>query len=115
MGVSGIVIGCFFAWRYFERPDRGRLIAMGVATGVALMLKHTAVVLPLVIVAFAALWWVVKPWREGQSWAEWRGQLLGRLGVTVQSALVVVATILLLTSPERCPPKSPEIATQGGR
>ena len=71
---------------------------MGVATGVALMLKHTAVVLPLVIVAFAALWWVVKPWREGQSWAEWRGQFLGRLGVTVQSALVVVVTILLLTS-----------------
>ncbi len=110
VGVSGIVIGCFFAWRYFEAPTRGRLIAMGVATGVALMLKHTAVVLPPVIVAFAFLWWVLKPWREGQSWAEWRGRLPGRLGVTVQSALVVVTTILLLTSLERCSPKSPEFA-----
>jgi hypothetical protein len=53
----------------------------------------------------------MKPWREGQSWAEWRGQFLRRLGVTVQSALVVVATILLLTAHERCPPKSPELAT----
>ena len=23
VGVTGIVIGCFFAWRYFERPSRG--------------------------------------------------------------------------------------------
>ena len=112
VGVSGIVIGCYCAWRYFERPTRGRLLAMGIATGVALMLKHTAVVLPLVIVAFAALWWVVKPWREGQSWGEWRAQLPGRLGVTVQSALVVVATILLLNSFELCPPKSPEFAAR---
>ena len=112
VGLSGIVIGCFFAWRYFERPTRGRLLAMGVATGVALMLKHTAVVLPLVIVAFAALWWVVKPWRDGESWAAWRGQLSGRLGATVQSAVVIVATVLLLTSLERCPPKSPAVATR---
>jgi hypothetical protein len=112
VGVTGIVIGCYFGWRYFERPGRGRLIAMGVAMGIALMLKHTAVVLPLVIAAFAALWWVVKPWREGQSWTEWRGRFLGRFAATVQSALVVVATILLLTSMERCSPKSKAMATR---
>jgi hypothetical protein len=76
------------------------------------LLKHTAIVLPPVIVAFAALWWVVKPWREEQSWAEWRAQVPGRLGVTIQSALVVVTTIVVLTSMERCSPKSPAIATR---
>jgi hypothetical protein len=112
VGVSGIVIASYLAWRYFDCPGRGRLAAMGVATGVALMLKHTAIVLPPVVVAFAGLWWVVRPYRDGQDWAGWRGRLPGRLGATAAGAAIVIATILVLTSFERCPPKSAAVATR---
>jgi hypothetical protein len=106
IGVTGVVVGCFLAWRYFERPTGGRLVALGVATGVGLMLKHTVVILPGVIVAFAALWWGLKPWREGVSWADWRSRLPGRLVASACCALIVAATIVILSSLERCPPRS---------
>jgi hypothetical protein len=106
LGVTGVVVGCFLAWRYFENPTRGRLVAMGVATGVVVMLKHTVAILPGVIVAFAALWWAVKPWWEGTSWAEWRRALPGRLRASVLAALITAATIVILCSLERCPPRS---------
>ena len=64
LGVEGIVIGALLAWQYFERPTTPRLIAMGFGVAFALLLKHTAVVLPLVIVAFAGLHWVIRPWLE---------------------------------------------------
>jgi 1-acyl-sn-glycerol-3-phosphate acyltransferase len=64
-----------------------------VATGAAMMAKHTAVVLPLAVVGYAVLWWVVKPWREGESWVAWRAQLPGRLRASVQIAVLVAATI----------------------
>jgi hypothetical protein len=105
VAVTGITLGCFLAWRYFECPTGGRLVALGVATGVVLMLKHTAVILPGVIVVLAALWWGVKPWREGTPWAEWRRLLPGRLGAGALGALIVVASIVLLSSLERCPPR----------
>jgi hypothetical protein len=111
VGLTGIVIGCFLAWRYFERPTTGRLVALGVGTGVALMLKHTAVMLPPLIFALAGLWWVVKPWREGESLAAWRGRLPGRLKATSLAAAVAVGTIMLLTLFEMCPPKSPTSPT----
>ena len=62
LGVEGIVIGCFLALRYFERPTHARLIAMGLALAFALLLKHTALMLPPVIVALAVLHWIVRPW-----------------------------------------------------
>jgi hypothetical protein len=106
VGVTGIVIACFLAWRYFERPTGARLVAMGVATGVAMMIKHLAVVLPPFIVVLATFWWVVKPWRDGTSWADWRSALPGRLRATFLAALLVVATIWSLTLFELCSPKS---------
>ena len=36
LGVEGIVIAAFLAWRYFERPTTARLVAMGFGVGVCL-------------------------------------------------------------------------------
>ncbi len=105
VGVTGIVVASFLAWRYFERPSGGRLVAMGVATGVAMMIKHTAVMLPPVIVAFAALWWVLKPWLERESWGALALRVSGRLWATLQGGLLIIATIWVLTLFELCPPQ----------
>jgi Dolichyl-phosphate-mannose-protein mannosyltransferase len=57
LGMEGIVIACFLWWRFFERRSWGRLIGACVMSGVALMLKHTAVILPGVVLVMAAAWW----------------------------------------------------------
>lgn len=60
LGLEGIVLGCFFTWLYFERPTIVRLIFAGASIGVALLLKHTAAIFPLVALLMAVLW----TWRE---------------------------------------------------
>jgi Dolichyl-phosphate-mannose-protein mannosyltransferase len=79
IGVEGIVVAALLAWRYFERPTTGRLLGMGLGAAFALMLKHTAVVLPVVIVVFAGLHWVLRPWLSRQRWVDWKLALPGRV------------------------------------
>ncbi len=79
LGVEGIVIAAFLAWRCFEHPTTRRLLGMGLGMALALMLKHTAVVLPLVIVAFAGLHWVIRPWLDRQRWVDWKLAVPGRV------------------------------------
>lgn len=55
LGVEGIVLGCFFGWLYFERPTILRLLAAGASIAFALMLKHTAAILSLVVLMMAAI------------------------------------------------------------
>lgn len=62
LGLEGIVIGCFFTWLYFRSPRWWRLIPACAAIAGALLLKHTAIIFPFVVLAFAILWWGVKPW-----------------------------------------------------
>lgn len=107
MGVSGIVVACYFVWRYFESPSTVLLLASGAAIGTAMIIKHTAVILPAVVAAFGGLWWVVRPWRDGTRWAEWKAALTGRIRAVVLMGLITVVTIWLLTLFELCPPKSP--------
>ena len=92
LGAEEIVIGCFFVWRYFERPTRSRLIAASVATATAMTLKHTAIILPGVAIIFAVMWWIVQPLRKENLRESWRGKLKIRIG-----AMLVGAGILLLT------------------
>ena len=79
LGVEGIVVGALLAWRYFEQPTTARLIVMVFGLAFALMLKHTAIVLPLVIVALAGLHWVIRPWLSRQPWAVWKLAFLSRV------------------------------------
>ncbi len=106
LGVEGIILGCFLAWRYFEQPTSGRLLACAVGTGFALMLKHTAVALPPVVLAFAGLHWGVRPWLDRQDWRAWRAALSGRVRALAAIGLVAMATIWALTLFDMSPPIS---------
>lgn len=97
LGVEGIVLACFLTWRYFETPTIARLVACGAGIGFALVLKHTAVVLPLVVAALAGLHWVWKPWHERQTWSAWRAALVGRVRALALLGLIVPMTIWALT------------------
>jgi hypothetical protein len=115
LGATGIVAACFLVWRYFERPTPGRLLGMGVGIGAALMLKHTAMPLPLLVLASAALWWVVRPWRAGEAWASWRSALPGRVAALAALGPVVVLTIWALTLFDVSPPISPIVSDSRAR
>jgi hypothetical protein len=58
LGAEGIAFACFFAWRCIERPTWGRVIAAAVSAGIAMSIKHTAFVVPLVAAIFALLGWL---------------------------------------------------------
>jgi hypothetical protein len=107
LGVTGIVVASLMTWRYFERPSRGRLAALGISIGAALMIKHTAVALAPLLALEAILWWVALPLRDGDGWAAVRAALPSRLASFVKLGLVVGLTIWILTLFELCPPKSP--------
>jgi hypothetical protein len=74
LGMEAIVIASFLAWRYFQNPTWGRLVAADVATAAALLIKHTAVIMPAVGLFFAGMWWIIKPWREGKLIETWKNQ-----------------------------------------
>jgi Dolichyl-phosphate-mannose-protein mannosyltransferase len=97
VGVEGIVVACLLVWRYFDRPTVPRLVAMGFGLAFALMLKHTAVVLPLVIACAAGLHWVVRPWFARQSWDAWRLAFVKRVRTFALLGLIVPAAIWSLS------------------
>ncbi|HEX8524040.1 MAG TPA: phospholipid carrier-dependent glycosyltransferase [Tepidisphaeraceae bacterium] len=118
LGVEGIVIGCWCWWRFFEVTGRNRtseeelhphprplpgtgegvwwLVVGSVATAIALMLKHTAVILPGVAFVMGVMWWVVKPWREGWLGESWRGVAARRVGMLVAAPIICFLVIWAL-------------------
>lgn len=58
LGMEAGLFACFFAWRYFENPTRGRLFAAGVAVAAAMLTKHTGVITPGVVSLFALAHWL---------------------------------------------------------
>jgi hypothetical protein len=58
LAVEAIAFACYFAWACFERPSAGRMVGAGVATAAAMLTKHTAVILPLVVAAYALAHWL---------------------------------------------------------
>ena len=103
VAVTGIVIACFFIWRYFESPSISRLIVMGTATGIAMTIKHTAVILPGVIAVSAGLRWGVYPWLKKEPWVEWKAALSGRIRAIALIGLVTAVAIALSTANEVMP------------
>jgi hypothetical protein len=104
LGVAAIVIGTFLAWRYFERPTSGRMLALGFAVAFALMVKHTAVVLPLVIPVLAGIHWVLQPWLERQAWSAWKDALFARIRALALLPLIVPIFIWVLSLFDLSPP-----------
>ena len=93
LGMEGIALACYLAWRYFAEPTTARLICASAATGLAMMLKHTAVILPVVIVVFAIAWWIVKPWFDGRLLESWRNHFTKRIVATLVAGAVGFLTI----------------------
>ncbi len=91
LGVEGVVIGSFLAWRYFERPTPRRLVAMGLGIAGAMSLKHTAIMMPVLVMGLAVLWWVVWPWRHGELRADFAARWPAR---RYAAARVVGVTLL---------------------
>src|SRR5262249_31789263 len=48
------------AWRWCAAPSWWGLVRMCLAVAVALTTKHTAIVVPLVVVTYALLWWICR-------------------------------------------------------
>lgn len=88
LGVEGIVLACFFIWRYFETESLKNLVLMAVTTAAAMLIKHTAVILPGVIGLFALHYWIVRPWRDGVRWTGWRRDLPKRRNALAACLLI---------------------------
>jgi hypothetical protein len=104
LGVEGIVIAALLAWRYFEHPTIGRLLGVGFAVAAALLIKHTAVILPMVVLGFAGLHWVFLPWLKRQDASEWKRAVPGRLGSLGLLAIFVVIGLFSLSLFDFSPP-----------
>ncbi len=103
LAVEGIAFGVFLGWRYVRRPSMGRAVAMSAAVAVALLLKHTAVILPGVIAMMALIGWVVAPWRNGHLRSEWRGNWMPRTGHLAATIVLVPLIMWALLGFERRP------------
>jgi hypothetical protein len=94
LGVEGIVIACFCLWRYFEAPATRSLATASAAMAVAVLLKHTAVIVPGVALLMAAWYWVALPLARRQPW---RDRIRPRLGDFLRGALIFLLGIWVLT------------------
>ena len=67
LGVEGLLFGCYACWNDCH-PTIRSLCLTGLLCAVALLLKHTTVMLPFVALVYAGLWWIVRPMLEGRRW-----------------------------------------------
>lgn len=79
LGMEAIVIASFLIWRYFEAPGWSRLLAASFATAAALLIKHTAIILPPLALLLAVAWWVVRLWRSGTLRKSWEREVRPRM------------------------------------
>ena len=96
IGVEGIVIACHAIWRYLARPTLARSLLATAAIAVAMLLKHTALILPGVALLTATAWWIARPLLAGglaSLRAEWRGRVARR---AMHAAVALVALPLLI-------------------
>ena len=118
LGVAGAVGASFLLWRAFEQPSFGRGVAAAAGGAAALLMKGTTILLPVVAVAYAFLFWVVRPWRAARrrgdsaaasSEAAWTRALPRRLaalaGFAALAALVLWALLLFDVSRPDQPPE----------
>ena len=70
LGFEAIVLGCWTWWRYFARPTWMSLTVAAATSGAAMLIKHTAIIMPAVALIYAILFCVCRR-GEGQSIAGW--------------------------------------------
>jgi hypothetical protein len=91
LSAEAIGFACFFAWRCVGRPTWGRLVGAGVAVGIAMAIKQTAFVLPLVVAAYVVVFWLGSRLRP----ARWPAAVPFRRAIRLAcwGALIVFLTI----------------------
>jgi hypothetical protein len=111
LGVTGIVLGAYAGWCFVERTTVGTAALVGFFTAFAVMMKHTAVILPAIHVAYAAVSWVGRPIAQGESWNLVFRAISARLRLITLAGLVALGSLWALTlfdvSPPYCVPKEP--------
>lgn len=60
LGVTGITVAMYLAWRAARYPTNVNLAIAGVGCSVGVLLKHTAVIAPLAAGAFMAIYWIAQ-------------------------------------------------------
>jgi hypothetical protein len=65
LGFEAILVACFCWWRYFEKQTWLRLIPAAVVSAAAMLVKHTAIIVPIVALIYAVAWWI-KRWRDAR-------------------------------------------------
>ena len=58
LAASGIVIACYVGWRYVQNPSPARLVAAAATCATALLLKHTGILVPLILCGYALIDWL---------------------------------------------------------
>ncbi len=101
-GVAGIVLACYLTWQYLAVPTRGRLVAAGVATIVAMLIKHTAIILPGILFLYALM--APRPGRDSGDGHMAVPGLRGRFNRWAAVMLVALAGLWPLTFFDVSPP-----------
>lgn len=89
-GVLTIVLACWLGWRYLQAPSRGRLVAAALATSVAMLTKHTAIILPGVLLVYAIVEHALARVRHGQSESNTLRRRLNDWAAAMVLALVLI-------------------------
>lgn len=108
LGLSAILLGAYLAWRLSENPTWLRLIGTSAACAVAVLCKHTAIILPLY-----ALLILVFGLRCQLGWKffERPGAYAGRIGAAV---VLVLLLMWVFSGFEISPPIKAQFLEKGG-
>lgn len=92
LGATAIVLACYLAMKYAQAPNPRRLAGLCAATAAAMLIKHTALILP----AVALLIILVMP-RPAQEAQPTNGSLRSRLQPLAAGALLLAGFIWAMT------------------
>jgi hypothetical protein len=107
LGVAGVVVASWLLWRAFEAPSPGRFAAAATATAAALLIKHTAILLPMVAVGYAALFWIARPRADGAAWRAIARSLPARVAWLAAGAVATAFALWALLLFDYGPPDLP--------
>jgi hypothetical protein len=93
LGVEAILFACYVAWRFFESPTRRRIVVTGIVVAAAMLTKHTALILPAVVAAYAVAFW----WHKRAGHVEGAATLRRRLNQVLAVGVVAFVSLWPLT------------------
>jgi hypothetical protein len=81
-GAAASLLACIYAfYRYVKSPSWGRVVVLGMAAGLFFIVKHSAVLLPVMLVLLAATELLRRRQAKGESRLHEAGRLLGAIAI----------------------------------